>query len=151
MICMNSPRFSEISLSDFAYVTQDKVRYADTDRQGHVNNSVFSTFFETGRVELLYDPKSPLADPGCSFVVAGIQMDLLSPLFWPGIVDIGLSVIRIGTSSIHFSQALFQNGKIAARAETVVVQVDDHSSRSRFLSERILRKLHEFSRLSQSE
>jgi acyl-CoA thioester hydrolase len=33
-------------------VTYDKVRYADTDRQGHVNNAVFATFLETGRVEI---------------------------------------------------------------------------------------------------
>ena len=27
--------------------THDKLRYNDTDRQGHVNNAVFSTFLES--------------------------------------------------------------------------------------------------------
>ncbi len=36
-------------LEEFPLRTSDKVRYGDTDRQGHVNNAVFSTFLETGR------------------------------------------------------------------------------------------------------
>lgn len=55
---------------DFPRRTFDKVRYADTDRQGHVNNTAFSSFFETGRV------------------------------------DAGTGVTRVGTSSVHFYQAL---------------------------------------------
>src|ERR1700722_2154599 len=47
------------TLSDFALHTYDKLRYADTDRQGHVNNAVFSTALETGRAEFLYDPDAP--------------------------------------------------------------------------------------------
>jgi acyl-CoA thioester hydrolase len=38
----------------------DNIRYRDTDRRGPVNNAVFSTSPETGRVELLYDPNEPL-------------------------------------------------------------------------------------------
>ena len=40
-------------LGQFPCRTYDKLRYADTDRQGHVNNAVFSTMLETGRVEFL--------------------------------------------------------------------------------------------------
>ena len=44
-----------------AFLT-DNIRYRDTDRQGHVNNAVLSTFPETGRVELLYDPNGGLRE-----------------------------------------------------------------------------------------
>lgn len=40
----------DYQLKDFPSVTFDKIRYGDTDRQGHVNNAVFSAFLETGRV-----------------------------------------------------------------------------------------------------
>lgn len=43
----------DIKLEGFPFRSSDKLRYGDTDRQGHVNNAVFSTFLETGRVELL--------------------------------------------------------------------------------------------------
>jgi acyl-CoA thioester hydrolase len=48
------------TISDFPVKTFDKIRYSDTDRQGHVNNSIFSSFLETGRVEILYNSEKPL-------------------------------------------------------------------------------------------
>ena len=52
------------NLDLFPLRTHDKIRYADTDRQGHVNNANFSTFLETGRTEILYNPDTPLTAPG---------------------------------------------------------------------------------------
>ena len=49
------------SLSDYPLQSTDKLRYGDTDRQGHINNAVFATYLETGRVEMLFTPDNPLA------------------------------------------------------------------------------------------
>lgn len=38
------------TLAAYPLHSRDKLRYGDTDRQGHINNAVFATFFETGRV-----------------------------------------------------------------------------------------------------
>jgi acyl-CoA thioester hydrolase len=62
-------------LEDFPFRTYDKVRYADTDRQGHVNNAAFATYCETGRVEFLFDPQQPLYPPGAAFVIARLALD----------------------------------------------------------------------------
>lgn len=131
---MNQINLKDLYLSDYPLNTFDKIRYCDTDRQGHVNNAVFSTFLETGRVELLYNPNNPLACSGGSFVIARITLDLLSELKWPGVVDIGTAVVKIGNSSIGLVQGLFQNGTLAATAETVIVQMDDETRRSKPLS-----------------
>ncbi|WLR54634.1 hypothetical protein LC048_19785 [Mesobacillus subterraneus] len=56
---------------DFPLKTYDKIRYADTDRQVHVNNALFSTFLETGRTELLY-AKEQLHAENASFVIARV-------------------------------------------------------------------------------
>lgn len=66
----------QTSIDDFALRTYEKLRYVDTDRQGHVNNAVFASMLETGRVELLYHPDRPLADRQCSFVIARLTLDL---------------------------------------------------------------------------
>ena len=126
-----------------AYPSQayDKVRYADTDRQGHVNNAVFSTFLETGRVEILYDAAGPLADEGAAFVIAHSKLDYRSELRWPGRVDIGTRVARVGRSSVTLEQALFQDGRCAAVAETVIVQMSEETRRSHPLTERALERL----------
>src|SRR5712692_5688730 len=87
--------------------THDKLRYNDTDRQGHVNNAVFATFFETGRVSFLYDAALALAAPGCEFVIARLAIDFRTELYFPGIVDIGTRVLRVGRSSFTLGQAVF--------------------------------------------
>lgn len=135
-----------VRLADFPLHSEDKVRYADTDRQGHVNNAVFSQFFETGRVELLYDPASPLHEPGCTFVIAAAAVDYLKEIVWPGTVAIGTAVERVGTSSITLAQALFQNGEPVATGRTVIVQVDPLIARSRPLSAETQAKLRALTR-----
>jgi len=119
------------TLEHFPFQTYDKLRYADTDRQGHINNAVFSTFLETGRVEFLYDPERPLTEPDTSFVIASLNLQLRAEIFWPGTVEIGTAVTRIGNSSIQIYQGIFQNGQCAATAETVIVHVDNGTQKSR--------------------
>jgi acyl-CoA thioester hydrolase len=39
----------ELGWEDFPHQTFEKVRYGDTDAQGHVNNAIFPEYLETGR------------------------------------------------------------------------------------------------------
>ena len=72
-----------IKPDDFPLKSYDKIRYADTDRQGHVNNAVFSTFFETGRAELLYSVDESLIPEGTSYVIAALRMNYLKEINGP--------------------------------------------------------------------
>lgn len=121
---------ASLQLNNFPLKTFDKVRYADTDRQGHVNNATFSSFLETGRVEILYNPEYPILAEGISFVIASLQLNFLKEITWPGQVDIGTGILKIGNSSITIFQQLFQNEQCVANAETIIVQVNHQSGRS---------------------
>lgn len=129
------------SLDAFALRTGDKLRYGDTDRQGHVNNAVFATFLETGRVELLYN--EALADLGAAFVIARLELDFLAEVNWPGEVEIGTAVLDVGRSSFKLFQKVFQDGKPVAQAVTVIVQMSESTRRSQPLSERARERLQE--------
>ena len=131
-----------IELDHFPIRTYEKLRYADTDRQGHINNAVFATMFETGRVEILYDPQVPLASPNCAFVIVNLNVDFRSEINWPGQVDIGTRVSEVGRSSITLEQALFQNGRITATAKTVVVQMNEITRRSEPLNDAAIERLN---------
>lgn len=72
-----------LEIEQYPIRTYEKLRYADTDRQGHVNNAVFSTMIETGRVEILYDPGAPLAKPNCAFVIASQKLNFYAEINWP--------------------------------------------------------------------
>jgi acyl-CoA thioester hydrolase len=132
---MEYANLKALKWADFPLCTFDKIRYADTDRQGHVNNAVFHTCFETGRVELVYDPQKPLYDPDGSFVIAHANVDYVGEIHWPGTVEIGTGIARIGTSSIRVLQGLFQDGTLVATSETVIVHVDQTTKKSKPLSE----------------
>jgi acyl-CoA thioester hydrolase len=123
--------------------TYDKLRYNDTDRQGHVNNAVFATFFETGRVAFLYDKKLNLAAPGCDFVVARLVIDFRAELYIPGTVDIGTRVLSIGRSSFVVGQAVFKEDLCVATAESVGVQMNDATRRSQPLTPEMIAWLTE--------
>ncbi|MBJ6126499.1 acyl-CoA thioesterase [Microvirga splendida] len=110
--------------------TSADIRYSDLDRQGHVNNAVFATFSEVGRVAFMYDPARPLASEGRSFVIARLQIDFRAELFWPGHVEIGTGVLRAGRSSFTLAQGIFSKGQLVATAEGTIVMVDKETRRS---------------------
>jgi acyl-CoA thioester hydrolase len=133
---------ASLTLDQFPLQTYEKLRYSDTDRQGHVNNAVFATMLETGRVELFYNPDKPLASPGCNFVVASITLNFRGEINWPGRVDIGTRVASVGRSSSTVEQALFQEGRCVATGQSVVVQMNETTRRSQPLDEAALAYLN---------
>jgi acyl-CoA thioester hydrolase len=137
-------RQKQLPLTAFPFVTFDKVRYGDTDRQGHVNNAVFASFFETGRVEMLYQPSHQFLSNDCSFVVAKTTLELLAEIHWPGRVDIGTGIVRMGNSSLVIAANLYQHGQLVATSETIVVQVSNITKKSHPISDATKLKLNSF-------
>ena len=134
------------SIDAFPLKSSDKLRYGDTDRQGHVNNAVFATFMETGRVDLLY--REALAEEGAAFVIARLELDFLSEINWPGEVEIGTAIGQVGRSSFRLFQKVFQNGVPVAQAVTVIVQMNEATRKSHPLSDKARRRLEELARLA---
>ena len=137
-------RQKQLLLKQFPFVTFDKIRYNDTDRQGHVNNAVFATFFETGRVEMLYQPSHQFLSDDCSFVVAKSTIELIAEIHWPGQVDIGTGIVRIGNSSLVIAANLYQQGRLVATSETMVVQVNTQTKTSQGLEPKAKLLLEKF-------
>ena len=137
---MNSQK-QEIILSDFKFKSFDKLRYGDTDRQGHVNNVMFLRFYETNRCELLYSQEKKFHDSSGAFVIAQASLDFLKEIFWPGNVEIGLNITKIGRTSITFEQAIFQDTVLVSKSTSVIVHIDTETKRPKALSELQKKKL----------
>ena len=75
-----------------------------------------------------------------SYVLANINIDLIKEIHYPGIVHVGTKVKKIGNSSIHFEQALFQGESLVATS-TIVVHVSNQTKKSYPLPEKIKSKL----------
>ncbi len=140
---------NQLTLADFPLVALEKLRYSDTDRQGHINNAVFATLLETGRVELLYAQDGALHGLDCSFVIASLHLDFLDEVHWPGSVKIGTRVEKIGCSSVTLGQAIFQDDRCVATSTSVIVQVGLESRRAVPLGEHALAKFSALQRPAQ--
>jgi acyl-CoA thioester hydrolase len=118
------------TLDDFPLRSFDTIRFGDTDRQGHVNNAVFSSYLETGRSQMLIGPGHRAAPDGFSFVIVRLVLDYRAEITWPGTVEIGSRVSNLGRSSVGIVQGLFQDGACVATADTVLVLFDPVSRRA---------------------
>jgi acyl-CoA thioester hydrolase len=116
--------------------TAVSVRYGDLDPNGHVNNGAINQYFEDGRVGFRLQRLTSVAgDKLSGFAVVKYAANYLTPAHYPGEVEIGTVVARIGGSSYGLGQAIFQNGKCVATAEIVTVQFDPATSSSVSLSD----------------
>jgi acyl-CoA thioester hydrolase len=115
-------------LADFSVTSVEKLR-ADTDRQGHITNTVFAVCCQNARMELLCDPKRVPIPHNTQFVILEFRVEM----HWPGIVEIGTRVERVGRSSVTLAQALFMDERCVATAESVVALIDTTTRRSALL------------------
>jgi acyl-CoA thioester hydrolase len=106
------------------------LRYGDTDRQGHVNNAVFCTLLESGRVDFLFDKDIAICGPGKNWVIARLSLDYLAELNFPGTVEVGSRILSMGNSSFTCGQALFLDGICCCTAESVIVLTDEQTKKS---------------------
>src|ERR1700752_180855 len=133
-------------LSQFPGRTRDIIRFGDLDPQGHVNKTVFATFFETGRVAFLREPGNGLSPPGTTSVLARLDINFLKELHWPGEVEIGTGIAEIGRPSFTFLQAIFHEGACAATTRATMVMIDGETPRAHPLPDDALAKIEAMKR-----
>ncbi len=113
-----------LQLADFPHRMTDNVRFADLDPNNHVNNTTYAVYFETSRVGLVRDPALGLSAPGVSWVLVRLDIHFRAELHWPGTIELGLGVERLGRTSVTFRQAVFSGGRCVASAFATTVLVD---------------------------
>ena len=125
-------------LEDFPYRLTDNVRFADLDPNQHVNNAVYATYFETGRVTLMKDRSYGLMPPGLAWIMVRLEIHFRAELRWPGTIEMGLGVSKFGRTSVTFDQVVFSEGKCVASAQSVTVLIDETMRKPTPLTEEII-------------
>jgi acyl-CoA thioester hydrolase len=108
---------------------EDVLRFRDTDKNGHINNSVFSVLCESGRVNLFGLKFDPLLRPGTFYVIARLVIDFRAELHYPGRVNTATWLNRVGRSSMGLKQAIVSEAGVAAESEAVCVLMDGATRR----------------------
>lgn len=102
-------------------------RWDDEDVYGHVNNVVYYSYFDTAVNGFLIDASgTDIRRLDTVGLVAETQCEFLRELGYPADVQVGLSVSRLGTSSIVYRLGIFQgdSDEPAAIGRFVHVYVD---------------------------
>ena len=138
---MNAPARldSTLRLQDFPYRLTDNVRFADLDPNRHVNNAVYATYFETGRVTLMKDRGYGLMPAGLAWIMVRLDIHFRAELRWPGTIETGLGVSKFGRTSVTFDQVVFSEGKCVASARSVTVLIDENTRKPTPLTAEIVR------------
>ena len=102
----------------YRWFTTISTRWADNDAYGHVNNTIYYAWFDSAVNEWLVgqglldivagDPIGLVVETGCRF---------FAPLSFPGDIDVGIAIERIGSSSVTYRLGVFASGSDAAAAE----------------------------------
>lgn len=112
---------------EFPALRSITTRWEDEDVYGHVNNVVYYSFFDTAVNGYLIDATgTDIRRLDAVGLVAETQCEFLRELNFPGDVQAGLAVTRLGTSSIIYRLGLFQgdSDEPAAIGRFVHVYVD---------------------------
>jgi acyl-CoA thioester hydrolase len=118
-----------LAIATYPLRFETRILYSDMDGFRHLNNGATGRYLEEGRaafnirvfgVGVLIDPV-----PGEQLLFANVNIDFVRQAHYPGSVEIGTGVARIGTSSYILGQAAFQNGECFAVCEAVMVKARD--------------------------
>ena len=133
-------------LEDFPYRLTDNVRFGDLDPNQHVNNAVYATYFETGRVTLMKDPRHGLLQEGLAWIMVRLDMHFRAELRWPGTIELGLGVVRLGRTSVTCEQVVFSEGRCVASATAVMVLIDEGTRKPAPLAVQLVQALQPWAR-----
>lgn len=105
-------------------IARDVLRFSDCDSLGHVNNVVFATLCESGRVRFAEERLLADLPEGSALVLAKLEINFRRELHYPGEVETATWLSRVGRTSLTLSQAILSGDTIAATGEGVVVAID---------------------------
>lgn len=109
--------------------TREVLRYSDLDPVGHVNNNAYGLFVENARTMLFTHVEDTAAAAGLilprfDWVIRRLEYDYLSELRYPGEIEVGLAITRMGNSSMIMRHGVFQGETLACATLGVSVCFD---------------------------
>ena len=118
MVSQSNLRAAPRGREFYRHFTTISTRWADNDAYGHINNTVYYAWFDSavnawlvgqGLLDIASgDPIGLVVETGCRH---------FAPLSFPGEVEVGMTVERIGSSSVTYCLGIFAPGADEPAAE----------------------------------
>ncbi len=94
----------------FKHILPIQIRFNDVDAQGHVNNTIYFTFYDLGKTTYFQDVMAyGLEAMKVGAVIAHAEVDFLSPLKGHEPVAVQTAVSEVGNKSFQLIQRLINS------------------------------------------
>lgn len=118
----------------FKVETDIQVRFNDIDGLGHVNNSVYSQYFDQGRMHYFNNLNNgkPVDWHEARLIIASTHINFLKPILLHEQIDVRTAVYRLGNKSLKMFQQLTDktSGEIKATCKSVMVGFEPETNQS---------------------
>jgi len=114
----------------YGFATNEHLRFADVDANGHVNNGAFIELLENARVSYLrLVVRSGL--PRFRLVIGRIEADFKRQMFYPGTATACARLVEAHQRKVVLGQALFDGeGQCTAVQKVIMVSLDEKTHKS---------------------
>ncbi|MDR0892417.1 MAG: acyl-CoA thioesterase [Mediterranea sp.] len=110
----------------FHHILPIQLRFNDVDKFGHVNNSVYFSFYDLGKTEYFASVCRHVDWTKTAIVVVHIEADFIKQIFSSDQIAVQTAVCEIGTKSFHLLQQVVDthSGEVKCVCRSVMVTFD---------------------------
>lgn len=122
----------------FNHITPIQLRFNDFDALGHVNNSVYFSFYDLGKTSYFEKVMPDISvDKEVGVVIGHIEVSFLLPVYPGENVAVETAVVEIGNKSFKLLQQLVdvETSEVKCVAHTVMVCFDAKTKSTRYISD----------------
>ena len=124
-----------------------QLRFNDVDSLGHVNNTIYFSFYDLGKTTYFDELKKTypyLSDIGA--VIVNAQADFLAPVFMDEQIAVQTSVTELGNKSFKMLQQVIntETNEVKCVCRTIMVGFDKKTSTSMPISDEWKKAIAEF-------
>ena len=122
----------------FKHTIPVQLRFNDADSLGHINNSVYMSFYDLGKTEYFKDVRGAVIAPkDIDIVVAHVEVDFIAPVFLTDEIAVQTAVSEIGNKSFELVQRIVCRNTDAVKCvcRTVMVGFDFKTNESKLISD----------------
>lgn len=120
-------------LSEFRHSIDLQIRFNDIDILGHLNNTVYFSFFDTGKAYFFESiMKSRMDWQRVESVIANIDCAYVSPVYFGDSIEVRTCCTGIYDKSFKIQQVIVDknSGELKAAAETIMVSFNPDTKQS---------------------
>ena len=123
-----------------------QIRMTDVDPLGHVNNGVFYSYYDIGRLHYLSEINENTHWETIDKVIVRTECDFMESVLYTDEISVETKVVDIGNKSVKMMQRIVDNrtGKIKSTCLSILSGYDKQNNTSKAISDEFRKKVTAF-------